>query len=100
MKFCTKCGKEIHDDAVFCVHCGCATEAMNRPAAVNDAPSGGFWALGFFIPLAGFILYLVDKDTRPLRAKSAGKGALTGFLTGLAFWILYIVVFAVIIASI
>ena len=24
MKFCTKCGKQIHDEAVFCVHCGCS----------------------------------------------------------------------------
>ena len=26
MAFCRKCGKEINDDAVMCVHCGCATE--------------------------------------------------------------------------
>lgn len=24
--FCSKCGKEIHDEAVICVHCGCAVE--------------------------------------------------------------------------
>ncbi len=23
--FCSKCGKEIHDEAVICVHCGCQT---------------------------------------------------------------------------
>ena len=22
MKFCTKCGKQIHDEAVICIHCG------------------------------------------------------------------------------
>lgn len=26
MKICYKCGKEIHDEAVICVHCGCAVE--------------------------------------------------------------------------
>ncbi len=26
MKFCSKCGKEITDDAVICVNCGCAVE--------------------------------------------------------------------------
>lgn len=25
MAFCTVCGKEINDDAVVCIHCGCAT---------------------------------------------------------------------------
>lgn len=24
--FCSTCGKEIHDDAVVCVHCGCVTK--------------------------------------------------------------------------
>lgn len=27
MKFCSKCGKEIHDEAVICVYCGCSTES-------------------------------------------------------------------------
>ncbi len=30
MKFCSKCGKEIMDDAVICVHCGCATADYPR----------------------------------------------------------------------
>ena len=25
MKFCTKCGTQLHDDDAFCTHCGCAT---------------------------------------------------------------------------
>lgn len=24
--FCSKCGKEINDEAVVCVHCGCSTK--------------------------------------------------------------------------
>lgn len=83
--FCSKCGKEIRDEAVACVHCGCKIE--NRKisfAHSNDAPSTGFAILGFFIPLVGFILYLVNKDTAPLKAKSAGKGALIGFCVGFA----------------
>ena len=24
--YCSKCGKEIRDDAVVCIHCGCAVE--------------------------------------------------------------------------
>lgn len=26
MKYCTHCGSEIMDEAVICVHCGCAVE--------------------------------------------------------------------------
>ena len=89
MKFCSKCGKEIHDEAVMCIHCGCATEQSVIKPADSDVPSGGFWALGFFIPLLGLILYLVNKDTSPLKAKSAGKGALVGFIISTAFWTVF-----------
>lgn len=27
--FCSKCGKEIHDEAVVCIHCGCAVGGNN-----------------------------------------------------------------------
>ena len=47
---------------------------------VQDAPSGGMTALGFFFPIVGLILYLVWKDQTPLKAHSAGKGALIGVI--------------------
>ena len=27
--FCTKCGKQISDEAVVCIHCGCAVANAN-----------------------------------------------------------------------
>lgn len=98
---CAKCGKEIHEGDLFCPYCGerCAPAAQQmsaalppppayyppaaqgQPAAVQaDAPSGGFFALGFFFPVVGLILFLVWKGQFPLRAKSCGKGALVGFI--------------------
>lgn len=64
----------------------------------NDAPSGGFAALGFFFPLIGLILYLVWKDESPLKAKSCGKGALAGFLVSVGLSILFTILYAVFIA--
>ena len=29
--FCKQCGKEIHDQAVVCVHCGCAVDGAKIP---------------------------------------------------------------------
>lgn len=56
-----------------------APAAAGAPAAMpGDAPSGGYLALGLFLPLIGLILYLVWMNTFPQRAKSAGKGALIG----------------------
>ena len=87
MKFCSKCRKELNDDAVICAFCGCAIE--KNPASHNDAPSTGFAVLGFFIPIVGLILYLVNKNSAPKKAHSAGKGALIGFLVSVVFSIVY-----------
>ena len=89
MKYCSKCGKEIHDDAVMCIHCGCSVKGGAVSTQEEDAPSIGFAILGFFIPVIGLILWLIWKDKTPLKAKSAGKGALIGFCVSLVFSIIY-----------
>lgn len=51
----------------------------DRYPAASDVYRGnggfGWWILGFIFPLAGLILYLCLKKTRPGAAKSAGSGA-------------------------
>ena len=37
--FCSKCGKEIDNDAIVCMHCGCPTQNYNR------APQGKSWVV-------------------------------------------------------
>ena len=60
MKYCSKCGKELMDDAIFCTACGCACDPnMNSPynggQKEEDKVSVGFCVLAFFIPLFGVI---------------------------------------------
>lgn len=96
--YCKKCGKEINDEAVVCPNCGCATDnykTNTKSTAVideNDAPSAGFAVLGFFVPLVGLILYLVWQDKMPLRAHSAGKGALIGVIVSIVLPVIYAVI--------
>ena len=42
-------------------------------------------AVGFFIPIVGLILFLVWKNEMPVRAKSAGIGALIGVIVEIVF---------------
>ena len=92
--FCSRCGKEIENEAVICIHCGFPVgNAASKP---DDAPSAGFAVLGFFIPLVGLILYLIYNEShRPLRAKSAGKGALIGFIVQVALSIISVVIYVI-----
>lgn len=96
--FCSKCGKEINDEAYVCPFCGCLTGKNASPQKAGDAPNTGAAVLGFLIPVVGLILYLVWKDQTPLKAKSAGKGALIGTIVSIVLGIIYgILVAAVII---
>lgn len=36
MKFCTKCGQQIHDEAIICVHCGCQIASAAAPQAQKN----------------------------------------------------------------
>ena len=40
MKYCTHCGKELLDEAVICVGCGCPVNSQNARTA-NNAPVDG-----------------------------------------------------------
>ncbi len=92
MAFCTRCGKEIHDQAVVCVHCGNAVNNNTTKPAAQDSSSFGYGCLGFCIPIAGLILFLVWKNETPKRAKSAGLGALISTILGVVFYIIYFIV--------
>ena len=96
--YCPNCGEQIDDKAVICPKCGVPVKS-NASSAADDAPSTGFAVLGFFFPLIGLILYLVWKSDRPLRAQSAGKGALIGFIVSIVFSIIYAIVVGAIIGS-
>ena len=65
----------------------------------QDARSGGFAFLCFLFPIVGLILYLVWKDTLPLRAKSCGKGAIIGVIVEVVFNILYIVIIVALVGA-
>ena len=94
MKFCTKCGKELHDEAVVCTGCGCAVNdnngynnfnnnpynnAYNNKPAVVDEVSVGLCVLAALIPLFGIIYWAVQHDETPKRAKACG-------ITGIISW--------------
>lgn len=85
MKYCSRCGKEIMDEAAVCPHCGCA---VTSPNTVPDELSTGLNVLSFFIPLVGLVLYLVYHDKTPNRANAIGKWALIGVGVDVALWIL------------
>lgn len=62
----------------------------------SEGSTVGWGILGFFIPIVGFILWLIWKDEHPARAKSAGIGCLVSICLGVVCVILYVVLVFVI----
>lgn len=95
MAFCRHCGREVPDEAVICVGCGCAMDNVPSTKKMSEeigVSAGWFW-LGFFFMVVGLILYLIWKEDRPIRARKCGKGALVGLIVSLIFnglWYAYI----------
>ena len=89
MAFCKNCGAQIDDRAVVCPKCG--VPQNDTPPVVDN---GGFgWGLfGCCVPIAGLILFLIWKDTKPKTAKAAGIGAIVSVVLGVLYYVLIMVI--------
>lgn len=110
MAYCRNCGNEINEGAPVCVNCGAPqnqeqSQVYSQPSVQeytqevkteSDDKGGFLWGLlGCCVPIAGLILFLVWKDTKPKTAKAAGIGALVCAICYVVFFILYfILIFA------
>ena len=90
--YCRNCGKEISNDSRICPFCG-KEQNNSVDANYDDSGSVGWAILGFFIPLAGLILFLVWKDSKPRCAKKAGLGALIAVIFSVVMSIVYVICF-------
>ena len=81
-KFCVHCGQEIMAAAVVCPHCGCPTAEQQVKMVSNEPASTGEKVVACLIPIVGLILYLVNNDKAPAKAKEIGKWALIGMAVG------------------
>ena len=113
MKYCKNCGAEIDDNAIFCSHCG--TRANGDGPKINfdnfgggfnpygsysyqpyydTAPSKLIAVLSFMFWQVGLLIWFFCRHTRPGKARSAAKGALSYAcvsmpIVGAVLWILW-----------
>ena len=82
MKFCSKCGKEIVDEAIVCPNCGCAVAGISTNAVVNageDRVNVGLCILAALCPIFGFIYWPLKYKETPVKAKACGITAIISF---------------------
>lgn len=107
--FCSKCGKEISDDAVICPNCGVPTSnyyrANTKPTSnVDDSNNVNTMSIialvmSFFIPLVGFIMGLIyrpkavaiDDESSRKKCTAAIWISVACFVLTIIFSIVYLV---------
>ena len=72
--YCKNCGAQVDDKAVVCLRCGFQLAPIKKKPA--DDGSLIWTVVGFFVPVAALVLYLIWKDDKPKCAKRAALGGL------------------------
>lgn len=86
-KFCPRCGNQCDPNAVICVKCGMSFGPMPQQN-VDDNPSTLLKVVCFFVPLVALVLYLVEKDKKPVSAKAYGKMGIIGIIVSIVLSVL------------
>ena len=92
MKFCSKCGKEILEEAVVCPNCGCAVSNTTTPTtsfAPQDEVSVGLVILSVIIPLFGIIYWPVKHKETPKKAKACGIAGIISWVVSFIFSMIF-----------
>lgn len=91
MAFCRKCGKEIDEEAIICIHCGCATgnAVATQKESTDREANGGELLVAFLFPIVGAILYYIYKADKPTAAQKINKISIAAFFMWFALGLLY-----------
>ncbi len=108
MKYCSHCGKEIADEAVVCIYCGCAVPRLRyqatpapelRQEKTADKADAALIVLCVIFPIVGLILWALKKEETPKAAGAYGKAALISFCVEIGVTLFIYLVIAAIIGS-
>ena len=81
MKYCTKCGKELMDEAVICPSCGCAVESIENIPFMKTSKQTNqklFSMIGFITSILAIIFYFAPFVT-------IGLGDISRSISGVKF---------------
>lgn len=60
MKYCTRCGAQMVDDAVICINCGCAAETTATPAPSPSTDSSTLKMIAKIFMVLGCVITAIS----------------------------------------
>ena len=89
MKYCSKCGNEVFDEAVVCPKCGCMISSPTTSNSINsgDKADVGLCIISALVPFVGLILWLVKRKEEPKKANACGIAALAAAAFYFLMWV-------------
>ena len=95
--YCKHCGSEMDEQTKICTNCNRVDDVViyekEHKKEVKDSGNFGYSVLGFFVPIAGLILYLVWKEEQPKNAKKSLNGAITYLIVNVAMTIIGLIIY-------
>ena len=98
MKYCARCGAELHDEAVICTKCGCNVEGVNHYGSTSNSYNVlaivGF-ALSFFSTIVGLILSIIGYKQAKQNGEKGKEFAIAGIVISSVSIVIAIIVFII-----
>ena len=98
--FCRKCGNEVHDEAVICIHCGCELD-NGKTRDNNQSKTGIGVVMALFLGVIGLIIGICIYPAGTIARKTFVKAWIWTFVIGVAIaLILYFIAIGVIVDTV
>lgn len=92
--FCQKCGKEINDDAVVCVGCGCSVQQKSsvsdnqstKEAKESNSTANCALLFAFLLPIVGIIMGIIG--VCKYKTPKYKQRCITAIIVSIVVWII------------
>ena len=100
--YCKQCGNLINDNSIFCEYCGTKVDNVNTnsgSSSTNTPKKNNVWALicwgtlAFFLPIIGFVLFVILRKEKAKRNTYLLIGSIIGFVAYVFLVVIIIISF-------
>ena len=97
--YCRNCGKEVNENAVVCIHCGCSIEQKKLQTKNVESKKTLGVVLGLFLGLIGLIIGVCCYQSDSYERETFMKGWVKGFVISIIIAVVIGVFYGILLSS-